>query len=559
MTVRSKAKLAQQITDLIDSAGTPRVSAADLRSVLGDIMDTFIDADSKNEKAIGELLTKQIRAYLLEISLDQSAIIITGDDDDLPIQFDYTVDNAQIFGTGEVDVWLEVEIAGVRGRRERWIATSPGLSSTTVLSESVKTAIKNKIEVDPYFTVIFTFYAQAVGGIPFATRTFSIDLLHPSAQKGLTDAEKVRLLGIALEPSSTVAVLEDFTENLVFHIDNPGIFGDSPSIWYQIRVGVREIGGRTKWNSSAGFLTALLDQTEIQLILSASRARDYTPVYLDFYTQPATVPRFARRTFDLDLIRLNAADVTVDASGFDGNLAKTDNTLQKVAQKVDDLQTGAGSGQDEQISLLGLTLEPSIVEQSNAGLKRRFDIRIDDTSLLKGDAWYSIQVQGQPVGGAGRTKWSNAVAPNFTMTDSAIETLIQNVDADRQLLVQMIFHDAESAGNEIARRNLHINFANQALPPQVVLALDWTRAVNTGHVLPANYRDFRAVAVIVGKGKTDNDNGAHYIPIGALATSGAGVQLDIGTPGANRVEWTPSTRMMSPANSSARIAYMELV
>lgn len=39
-----------------------------------------------------------------------------------------------------------------------------------------------------------------------------------------------------------------------------------------------------------------------------------------------------------------ASEITVDASGFDGNLAVTDNTVQKVAQKVDDLVAGAGSG-----------------------------------------------------------------------------------------------------------------------------------------------------------------------------------------------------------------------
>lgn len=41
-----------------------------------------------------------------------------------------------------------------------------------------------------------------------------------------------------------------------------------------------------------------------------------------------------------------ATAVTVDASGFDGNLAVTDNTVQKVAQKVDDLVAGGGGAVD---------------------------------------------------------------------------------------------------------------------------------------------------------------------------------------------------------------------
>ena len=38
----------------------------------------------------------------------------------------------------------------------------------------------------------------------------------------------------------------------------------------------------------------------------------------------------------------NGTQVTIDASGFDGNLTTGDDTVQKVAQKVDDLATGGG-------------------------------------------------------------------------------------------------------------------------------------------------------------------------------------------------------------------------
>ena len=41
--------------------------------------------------------------------------------------------------------------------------------------------------------------------------------------------------------------------------------------------------------------------------------------------------------------KLAAADIAVDATGFDGQLATTDNTVQKVAQKVDDLTGGGGT------------------------------------------------------------------------------------------------------------------------------------------------------------------------------------------------------------------------
>ena len=42
MAVRTKAELKTQITNLIDSGGTPRISAANLRSVLDDLVDSLM-------------------------------------------------------------------------------------------------------------------------------------------------------------------------------------------------------------------------------------------------------------------------------------------------------------------------------------------------------------------------------------------------------------------------------------------------------------------------------------------------------------------------------------
>ena len=80
-------------------------------------------------------------------------------------------------------------------------------------------------------------------------------------------------------------------------------------------------------------------------------------------TLSVTNPFTATDESKLDAIEANAkddqsaAEVSVDASGFDGNLASTDNTVQKVAQKLDDLSVGgtprlAGSG----LTLTGNTL-----------------------------------------------------------------------------------------------------------------------------------------------------------------------------------------------------------
>ena len=46
--------------------------------------------------------------------------------------------------------------------------------------------------------------------------------------------------------------------------------------------------------------------------------------------------------------RAKAIDISVDSANFDGNLATTDDTVQKVAQKFDDLSISGGSGADDQ-------------------------------------------------------------------------------------------------------------------------------------------------------------------------------------------------------------------
>lgn len=57
---------------------------------------------------------------------------------------------------------------------------------------------------------------------------------------------------------------------------------------------------------------------------------------------PATIARTSQ--LGSAVTTLAASAITVDATGFDGNLATTDNDVQKVAQKVDDLVLGSSGG-----------------------------------------------------------------------------------------------------------------------------------------------------------------------------------------------------------------------
>ncbi len=48
-----------------------------------------------------------------------------------------------------------------------------------------------------------------------------------------------------------------------------------------------------------------------------------------------------------------AADIAVDASGFNGNLTTSDDTLQEIAQKLDDLSVSTGTGGFTRSLMLG--------------------------------------------------------------------------------------------------------------------------------------------------------------------------------------------------------------
>ena len=81
-------------------------------------------------------------------------------------------------------------------------------------------------------------------------------------------------------------------------------------------------------------LALVLGALMVAFAAGAAVAQQNTPTY----------PLLGKLVPACDGCGIAGTGVSIDASGFDGNLATTDNTAQKVAQKVDDLTTGGGSG-----------------------------------------------------------------------------------------------------------------------------------------------------------------------------------------------------------------------
>lgn len=98
---------------------------------------------------------------------------------------------------------------------------------------------------------------------------------------------------------------------------------------------------------SGGTLTLTLADTSTVVIdvstLVNTDAQTITNLSLNVTTNVLTVALSGGNTATVDLTGLITKALTVTASGFDGNLATTDDTLQKVAQKLDDLVISGGA------------------------------------------------------------------------------------------------------------------------------------------------------------------------------------------------------------------------
>jgi len=130
-------------------------------------------------------------------------------------------------------------------------------------------------------------------------------------------------------------------------------------------------------------LSIYLDDTNLARLTSGT---------LNSTTGIATFTRDDTSTFTLDLSNLldnqTAAEVSVDSAAFIGNLAVTDDTLQKVAEKVDALVLGGGGGSSVQNRYTTIALMISgQTNQTDKSIQFVSDAT-GDTSVTAGYAYY---------------------------------------------------------------------------------------------------------------------------------------------------------------------------
>jgi hypothetical protein len=184
------------------------------------------------------------------------------------------------------------------------------------------------------------------------------------------------------------------------------------------------------------------DKTGIEADSSASAIVFYAPgasQTIDFYSGSTT------RAMQLNGANLSVtgsatansfigsgSSLTIDASGFNGNLTTSDNTLQEVAQKLDDLSAAGGDAfplsEDADANghsitnfgtLSGETLEVDELVVANAGAGIIGKTNVTDGRLLMGNGTNALV---EMIIGSGLTSSTNAGSGTHTLTVDGIET-----------------------------------------------------------------------------------------------------------------------------------------
>jgi hypothetical protein len=130
------------------------------------------------------------------------------------------------------------------------------------------------------------------------------------------------------------------------------IFGTSPTLTTSVNLGSAGVRLSEDGDGAITFLglgdgsdedlTLNLDDTSNTGTLSSSTGLNSLVLSsIDVTVGTATVTTVSATT-----ITGSGAGITLDASGFNGNLTTTDNTLQEVSQKLDDLSTGSSTNWD---------------------------------------------------------------------------------------------------------------------------------------------------------------------------------------------------------------------
>ena len=162
---------------------------------------------------------------------------------------------------------------------------------------------------------------------------------------------------------------------------------------------------------------------------------------------------------------------------------------QKDADAAKTIADGNVLTQAARVGLLQFSLNPPSIKYRkgslNSALERTLKLLVSNASILTGDAWFSVSVQGQTI--VNRVKWSANSTSFDLVISNAVATAIENNDADADSLdFSIIFHDAANAGNVVGNA-IRVTLGTIELPASTVTS-DEAKSI-AGEAAEARYTD----------------------------------------------------------------------
>lgn len=279
------------------------------------------------DRAIAAAFDPDDRIYLIGISVDPDNFVIGS----LPDTLTFTFDNSRVFGSGQVDIFYNVEIAGDNSARQRWATLADREVITHTVSDSQKVAIGNKInEGDNSIQLLLNFYDSETGGRYLGSRTTGIDLVQPPFElPKKTQEQLIDELNIELEPSAVS--VSDVQGSYALRIDNADTL---TGVWYEIWDSFNAITNRKQWTGGSS-LSFAIDKTRAERTQNNRADEGFEEFQLRFYDAANAGNLVAFRRFPLDLIAAGAGggvaggsfDITpkTDLKWVDSGIALPDN------------------------------------------------------------------------------------------------------------------------------------------------------------------------------------------------------------------------------------------
>lgn len=466
------------------------------------------------------------KVQLLGLSYEPTRI----DPDSLPDTLSFVSENAQVFGTGQVPVWYQVEVAGVLGTtRPRWPAASRRQTIDYTLTQNQKDAIGTSVDQgDTYVQALLVFYSNAAGGLDnlIASVTFDIDLI-AAAQAGgdVTTAQLEAEADLRESGDDLQSIVIASAANLTSALDAQAT-SDNPLI--AVFSQPVTLSGTTY---AAGLVIFIAPRSRaierigefispINLSVNRSIARDAaaftiavnaqkTDPHMEFITAEATFSATAGTPSGT--YQVKAGDLWY--------MSPFGTVPHLLYRPIPDASKQDALTLQQRAELIDLRLSATAIIPTVANLRKPIEFSYDAPAILGPTLWAELTISG--VTPARQAMVQSAGTLTFTLSNAQAQSIANTKDPS--LNVRVAIYDASTGGNLLANLHRNITVIPESIPPTVGTLAN-TEAVNwdTSSFLHANLTLIVNATVTVLAG---NDGDTAVLRVKQDATGGRTLAL----------------------------------